>query len=302
MKYTQILFAFFLLNILGAGGAEVTAQKSKKSNQKATTKKVVAKKTTAKPVAKIVISDDAFKTLAQGDQSSVEEPFIFIARNAETYAQLQTKVESLPAAESIDFQKTAVVAAFAGTRATPGYRITFEKIPNSSRMKINLIEPPKDVMLAQVLTAPFRVIAIPIESESSLEIEPSPIWQLKAQVYRITTGTFEYSGGLTGKSEEFKPIGSIKLWQAGDLVTAIFNLNAFGTRKARLLTDIASGSLASNKINLSRIDPGQFVEMPHPALKADGIMDEKKLTLNFASLPTTVADGFAGKGKIEAVR
>ncbi|MEJ7700204.1 MAG: hypothetical protein WKF71_11235 [Pyrinomonadaceae bacterium] len=73
------------------------------------------------------------KILAEGSYGTVETPFIFVARSAETYAQLQKFVENLPPAPEIDFTRTAVVAAFAGTKNTGGYSVAVKKAADKIR-------------------------------------------------------------------------------------------------------------------------------------------------------------------------
>lgn len=240
------------------------------------------------------------KILAEGFYSTVENPFVFVARSPETYHEMQSFVENMPAASEIDFSTTAVVAAFAGTKNSGGYLVTIKK--TIDKIVIDVQAPPKGAMVTQALTAPFNVALVPLEEEKPLAIEFSANWKNAAQNYKITSGEFEYSGGFAGETHKFNVEGAISVLSFGDYATLIFNLSGKGAQKTRNLIEIASGSVKNGKINLARLDAGSFSEGPKLPLKASGMNAGGKLTLNFEPLPTIIADGYEVRGKIEAVK
>ncbi len=64
------------------------------------------------------------KILAEGAYSEIEQPFVAVVRDAETYAVLRELVGALPEMSESDFSKHVVIAAFLGTRSTGGYSVT----------------------------------------------------------------------------------------------------------------------------------------------------------------------------------
>lgn len=240
------------------------------------------------------------KVLAEGSYGKREEPFLFIARDANTYAQLKNMLEDLPSASEIDFDKQAVIAAFAGTKNTGGYSV---EIKNSGeKISISVNAPPPDAMVTEALTMPYKVAAVPVEKENSLNLDVSENWKKAVQTYNVSSSEFEYSGGIAGRRKSFTADGTIDVWQFGDLVTLDFNLAGRGENKAMKLSETASGVLKNGKLELARLDAGSFSEGPKPPLKVSGTMTNGKLNLNFEPLPSMAADGFQARGKLEAVK
>lgn len=125
------------------------------------------RKTSVKSQSKVVKpSNVALKVIAEGAYSTVEMPRILIARSAKDYLKLQSLVENLPAASAIDFKKTAVVAAFAGTKNTGGYSVKIIRV--GGVIKIQIAAPPKDAMTIDALTQPFAVALVPVAEVSRI--------------------------------------------------------------------------------------------------------------------------------------
>ncbi len=240
------------------------------------------------------------KILAEGSYGKREEPFLFIARDANTYAQLKNILEDLSAVSEIDFDKQAVIAAFAGMKNTGGYSVEIKK--SGEKISISVNAPPPDAMVTEALTMPYKVAVVPVERENSLNLDVSENWKKAAQTYNVSSSEFEYSGGIAGRRKPFTAEGTIDFWQFGDLVTLNFNLAGKGENKAMKLTETASGYLKDGKLNLARLDAGSFSEGPKPPLKVSGTMTDGKLILNFEPFPANVPDGFQARGKLEAVK
>lgn len=283
-----LLLTLVIIGLLGVSDAAAQKRKKKKVKRAAPAVKVEP------PVSQ----SGEFKDLLNEAQSGVEEPFIFVARNAEQYAELQKMLNGLPSASTIDFTKNAVVAAFAGTKPTPGYGITFTR--TASSLKVDLTAPPKDAILAQVLTAPARVVLVPVEAEQGLKIEAGANWQGKVQTYRITSGEINFSGGFAPIERKYTLAGTVGMMQSGSFVTLFFNANA-AQEKGRQMAETATGSIKENSLSFVRVDAGNLIDNPRPPFKAEGQMSGNRLKLNFEPLPTNVADGYEGKGWLEAV-
>lgn len=290
--YNKLIGAFLFLSLLTIGA---TAQKSKKKPV-SKTKPIAAKpKPPVTPPANM-----NYQILLQGSQSKVETPFVFVARDSETYALMRSLVEGLPASSTIDFSKNVVVAAFAGTRNSGGWSVAITK--SGAQTAINLNAPPKGAMTAQVITTPFQTALVPLESSANVSLALNPHWTRAIINYRLAKGDFEFSGGIAGRLVKFKAEGSIGILSDGTHQTYFFDLkgkNADGNRK---FTDVASGVVNAGQIQIVRAEPGSFADQPHPPVKITGTANGEKLVLNFESLPPTVADGFMAGGKLEAVR
>ena len=117
----------------------------------------------------------AIDVLAEGSAGGMEKPFIFVARDKETYAALQKMVENLPG--KVDFSKSAVVAAFLGTKPTGGYSVgfsadTFLNDPyTGAKLSITAINPTPGRPVTEALTSPFKVVSIPVAKDKTLKVE-----------------------------------------------------------------------------------------------------------------------------------
>ena len=298
------IFRLFILTLLSVSLFSLNAQSQTK--KKRTLKKIktpVTKKTTTKPVINPPVIEprkEDYKIIGEGLNGKVEQPFLFIARDAMTYAMLQNLVENLPDASSVDFTKEAVVAAFAGTKSTAGWEVLIRKV--SEKVLVDLNEPRKDMMHAQMLTAPFKIAVVPVEEEKALLLDAAAAtWTNKMSTYRVTKGSFIYSGGFAFRERTFGVEGSISVLTYGDFVTISFNLNAKGDKKM-MLSETASGIVRDGKIGLARLDAGTLSENPKPPLNVAGTFTDAKVSLNFEPNPTNVADGFQARGTIDAVK
>ena len=241
-----------------------------------------------------------FKVLGEGQQSNVEKPFIFVARDAETYRQLRNIVQDLPAANTIDFDANTVVAAFAGTKPTGGYGVQIRK--TSQTNMIDLISPPKGSMNIQIITQPYKVVLIPVDKDKALSLDSGANWANAMENYRVTSGNFEFSGGITGRKTSFRANGGVSLWTYGEYATLFFNLRGTGAQKNRRLMESVSGIIKNGKLEFSRLDAGNFVNNPRPPFGISGTISGRNLFLNFKSQRVRFADGFTGSGKIGAIK
>ena len=298
MKTFKFLLSIVIsLSLIGCASAQ-TKKRQTAEKSKTKTAKTIDKTASDKPIDKPM--NDDIKVLTEGAYSRIEKPFVFVARSNDIYAQLQNLVENLPPVLEIDFSQTAVVAAFAGTKNTGGYSVTIKN--SAGRVSIDMVNPPKDAMVTQVITTPFNVALIPLEENNSVNLELSANWKNAMQAYKIASGTFEYSGGIAGMRKEFGAEGAISILSFGNYATLVFNLAGKGANKNMKLADTASGSVKGGKIELARLGAGNFSENPKPPLKVSGTMTNGKLSLAFEPFPSRVADGFQARGKIEAVK
>lgn len=295
-------FKFIILTLLSINLFIIGAQAQAKKKKAIKKNKPAAPKKTTKPAVNPPVVEprkEDYKIIAEGAQAKSEEPFLFIARDAKTYALLQTLVENLPDASTVDFTKEAVVAAFAGTKPTAGWEVLIRKL--SDKVLIDLNEPRKDMITAQMLTTPYKIAVVPVEEEKALSLEATPTWTNKMTGYRVSKGNFIYSGGFAFRERTFGAEGTIGVLTRGDLVTMTFSLTAKGD-KAMMLSETVSGSLKDGKVELARLDAGTFSENPKPPFNVSGTISDAKLSLRFEPNPTNVADGFEARGTVEAVK
>lgn len=246
------------------------------------------------------ISGGEMKILAEGSFGKIEQPFLFVARDPETFARLKNLIEDLPPASEVNFANQAVVAAFAGTKNTGGYSVEIKNAGGKISVSVN--SPPPDAMVTEALTMPYKIAAVPVKSENPVNLEVSEEWKKTAEIYKISSGTFEYSGGITGRGKSFTAEGTIDVYRFDDLVTLRFNLSGTGAEKNMKLTETASGVLSGGKLEISRLDAGSFSEGPKPPVKVSGAIANDSLELSFEPLQSNVADGFQVRGKLKAVR
>ena len=104
-----------------------------------------------------------FTTVAEGQQSGVEERREVVVRTAAEWKVLwRQHAPDLPA-PAVDFDKAMVVGVFAGVRNTGGHSL---KITAIDREGANLVvswhetRPPADAIVSQVLTFPFHLVRI----------------------------------------------------------------------------------------------------------------------------------------------
>lgn len=239
------------------------------------------------------------KVLVKGAHSKIETPFVFVARDEKTYAQLQNLVEGLPNASTVDFSANAVIAAFAGEKSTGGWTVEIKKTANGFGVVVQ--SPGKGMMVTQVITNPFNVSQVPITSDKSLSLDLPINFNSKIQSFQVSKGDFEYTGGIAGRRKQFKADGTIRLLTSDDYATVWFDLKGKGADKTRKISAIASGTLKNGNLEIERLDAGNFVEMPHPPFSVKGMLKDKNLSLNFEPLPTNVADGYEGHGSLEAI-
>ena len=303
MKYLKFLFLpVFCLAFISCATAQVN-QQNKSDKNKPTEKsgeKKMKKEVTACEPTPLVAAGNEIKIIAEGVFGKVEQPFLFVARSAASFKQIQNLVENMPTVGDIDFDKTAVVAAFGGEKRTGGYSVAIEK--SGEKILIRLNEPPPDAITTDALTYPFQLALVSVEDGAPLNLQISDNWTKAAQTYRVSSGEIAYSGGITGKGKSYGVEGTVSVLTINDLATFMFNLTGKGADKSKKLVETVSGTINNGKVDLNRLDVGDFSENPKPPVRISGTLANGKLSLNLSPLPTNIADGFMAEGKIEAVK
>ena len=286
---TSLIIAttFLLLNTHGAGPLE---------NENAC---VVRAEPSPTPQKSMDTTNSDIKVLAEGSHSEVTSPFLAVVRDEQVYARLRKLTTGLPELQEDFFKHQAVIAAFMGERNTGGYSVQITRSADDS-IHVAVMSPPRDAMVAQVITTPFKLVAVP--RNRSLALEADNNWQKAMRSYHTTSGQFSISGGFAGRMQQFALDGDIRVMREGKLVTLLFDLKSADAEKQRSLKESGTGLVEDDSIVVSRIGAGSLIEVPHGDLSATGSFTDKKskLALSFISLPTMIADGYAGGGSIEA--
>jgi hypothetical protein len=291
MKRAQAFISLVTALLLMISCAEAQIKKTNKTNKTKYTKGTKALK-------------DGFKVLAEGMTSEVEKPFVFVARDAETYAALQKLIPDLPKQDGKFFESNAVIAAFLGQRSTGGYGIVIANI--NSKIEIKETAPPKGSMTIQVITSPYKVVAVPLKEDATFEYQKNlgldKAWQAATERYGAD-GEIAESGGFAPTERSYPVYGEIRVMRYGDYATLMLWLQDKSKDSSLKMTDVATGVAQQNgSFKFTRIDPGSLVRAPRPTFNGVGSFKNNSLTLLFDSNETNVSDGYEGKGKIEAVK
>ena len=247
------------------------------------------------------LKEGELKVLAEGAQSAIKNPFVALARDTDTYAALTKLDGNLPKLDDEFFKTKVVVAAFLGERNTGGYSIEISR--STREVRVQEKRPGKDMMVTQVITSPFKVVAVEGVSNAPVWLSLDDAWQSGMSFFQVTSARFTMSGGIAGTREEFSLGGTIGVLRAGNLATLQFRLIAPATTKRRALIEHATGVVGSdNNIKVIRMSADSFVDPPNTGLQADGMFSDggKKLLLNLLARPSMIADGYSGQGSIDA--
>jgi len=249
------------------------------------------------------IATGELKVLAEGFHSSITDTFMAVIRDEETYSELVKIEPSMPDLAGDFFESHVVIAAFLGQRNTGGYSVEIKRQP-TGLLLIGDKVPGKGKMVPQMITSPFKIISVSVSGTPPLQrVGFSPAFVSSMRVYRVTRGEFEMTGGIAGVQEKFPLQNSVQVMREAGLATFWFTMPAPESAKERSLHDVTAGLVqSSGQVVVNKMSADLLVNQPNPGLKAAGAFTngDSKLTLSFDSLPTMIADGYSGRGSIEA--
>ena len=248
-------------------------------------------------------SNTSLKVLVEGFHSSITNPFVAVIRDEETYLALNRLEGNLPKLDEDFFKSNVVVAAFLGTRNTGGYRVEITR-EGIGGIRVAEKKPGKGLMLPQMITSPFKAVSVSISVVSPIVLKTDEAWNRPSHSYLVTDGTFTMSGGFAGKVEKFAVEGKLSVSREGSLATFSLQLKNAGETNEHLLLEVATGFIESSGIiMINKFSAFTFINQPNSGLKANGGLSdhEHKLTLEIMSLPSVIADGYSGSGRIESI-
>ena len=243
------------------------------------------------------------KVLAEGFHSSITTPFVAVVRDSETYAALVKLENNLPHLGEDFFRSSAIIAAFVGERKTGGYSVEIT-LEGKAGIRVREKAPAKGVMVTQMITSPFKVVSVAVTGASPILVAIDDPRNGRIQPYHLTSGTFTMSGGIAGSVEEFGLEGKVSVMRLGGLATFSFLLKNSGETNEHLLLDWVTGIVDSNgAIAIHKLSAMSLIKQPNSGLRADGRFShhDNSLNLQFTSLPSMIADGYSGTGRIEAL-
>ena len=104
------------------------------------------------------------RTIDKGDFSNVDEPKQVAVRSDADWKTLWRRHAGERPMPPVDFGKEMIVGVFMGSRPTAGYDIAITKTLEANgvlRVWYRERTPARGLMLAQVLTFPFHLVAVP---------------------------------------------------------------------------------------------------------------------------------------------
>lgn len=108
-----------------------------------------------------------FVKITEGMQSDVPRRVNYMITSSDELNKLWEMVQTTAIPPRVDFGADAVIAVFAGEKPTTGYDITVSKIEDlvSKRLvTITLMQPASGCPVAQMVTAPFEILTVPVTS------------------------------------------------------------------------------------------------------------------------------------------
>jgi hypothetical protein len=107
------------------------------------------------------------RVLERGDHGNVDEPRQAVARTPAEWAALWRQHAPDRPQPAVDFAREMVVAVFMGSRSTGGFAVEIVSAREEGGafvVRYRERRPPPGAMLAQVITSPYHIIAVPQSS------------------------------------------------------------------------------------------------------------------------------------------
>jgi len=114
------------------------------------------------------------RTIEKGDQSNVDDARQVVIRDAAAWRTLWQQHAPDRPLPPVDFAKESVVAMFMGSRPTAGYNITILSATEGGGALIvtyRETRPAAGGVIAQVLTFPYHIVAIPKATATNVRFE-----------------------------------------------------------------------------------------------------------------------------------
>jgi PrcB C-terminal len=117
---------------------------------------------------------DAPRVLDTGARSQIVSAREVVVRTAAEWDALWRSHLPTRQPAAVDFSKEMVVGVFLGSRPTPGYGVTIVSATEQGSVlavRYRETSPPSDAILAQVITFPYQIVAIPKSSATDVKFD-----------------------------------------------------------------------------------------------------------------------------------
>jgi PrcB C-terminal len=114
------------------------------------------------------------RTVDKGDRSQIMSAREVVVRTAAEWDALSRSHLPTRQPAAVDFSKEMVVGVFLGSRPTPGYGVAIMSATeqgNVLNVRYRETSPPSDAILAQVITFPYQIVAIPKSAVTEVRFE-----------------------------------------------------------------------------------------------------------------------------------
>jgi hypothetical protein len=250
------------------------------------------------------VTSGEIRELAAGNHSTIFESFVLIARDSKTYDALRAASPSLPEKSAEFFENNVVVAAFLGQRRTGGYGVEITNGPDGS-LRIVEHSPPKGAMVKMVLSAPFKIVAFPADTDRPIVLALDETWKKRLRGYRVTSGQVLVTGGFAGVNHGRNLEGTIGIMRAGELATLIFDLRSQAGQETKHLIDAASCLVRKPlQVSFPRLNSSTLTGAVESPFQVTGefLDEERALRLSLQTIASSnISDNFAATGRLTAV-
>lgn len=122
----------------------------------------------------VLQSNVPMRSIDKGQNSQIDTARQVSARTADEWTKLWMQHAGARARPMVDFNKEVVAAVFLGSRPSAGYGVEIVRArPDGAAMVVSYKEtrPSPDSVAAQVLTAPYHIVAVPKGSTTDVKFE-----------------------------------------------------------------------------------------------------------------------------------
>jgi hypothetical protein len=295
MKKLNLLF---LMIIALAGNLPDCAQQKSKGTQGSASP---APATTPRDKDKPVVMENEVRQIAAGSHCTVFESLVLVVRDASTYAALKELNLNLPEQSADFFASHAVIAAFLGQRRTGGFSVA---ISSGTSGEVQIKEVIPKGMVTMALTTPFKIVSVPVATDTPLSLELDQTWRDRLRAYRIANGELTITGGFAGIHETVKLAGGIQVMRYERWATLIFDLKSEGKRSPRQMRDVASGAVQeTGQLALAYLTSAALTGAVRSPFRVTGGFtgDEQDLSLKLVTASSAqVSDNFDASGSLTA--
>jgi len=250
------------------------------------------------------VTNGQITELASGNHSTIFDSFVLVARDPKTYEALRAASTSLPEQKAEFFKTNVVVAAFLGQRRTSGYSV---EIMNGADGNLRIVEhsPPKGTMVKMSLSAPFKIVAIPVGADEPIVLALDETWKKRLRSYRVTSGQLSVTGGFAGINQKRQLEGMIGVMGAGGLKTFVFDMRSQAGGETKHLNDAASCVVKEpGQVSLPRLNSSTLTGAVQSPFQVTGefLDEERELRLNLQTADSPhVSDNFTATAQLIAV-